>query len=56
MAGSGADHGTGAGAGHHAGGGDLGAHVTDYGRMIGMLKWGAVAVAIIVACVIWLIA
>ncbi|RSU53185.1 aa3-type cytochrome c oxidase subunit IV [Sphingomonas sp. S-NIH.Pt15_0812] len=24
--------------------------------MIGMLKWGAVAVAAIVACVIWLIA
>ncbi|MBB4617917.1 hypothetical protein [Sphingomonas abaci] len=48
MAGSDADHGVGKG--------DLGAHVTDYGRMIAMLKWGAVAVAVIVACVIWLIA
>jgi len=56
MAGSDADHGAGGGAGHKVAGGDLGAHVTDYAWMIGMLKWGAVAVAAIVACVIWLIA
>ncbi len=31
-------------------------HVADYDKMIGMLKWGAVAVAIVVALVIWLIA
>lgn len=56
MAGSDADHGAGGGSGHKAAGGDLSAHVTDYGRMIGMLKWGGVAVAVIVVCVIWLIA
>ncbi len=35
---------------------DLRSHVADYGKMIGMLKWGSVGVAIIVAAVIWLIA
>lgn len=39
-----------------AGNGDMNAHVSDYGRMIAMLKWGALGVAIIVALVIWLIA
>jgi hypothetical protein len=32
------------------------AHVATYGGMIGMLKWGAVAVFVIAAFVIWLIA
>jgi hypothetical protein len=32
------------------------AHVADYAKMIGMMKWGAVAVAIVAAFVIWLIA
>lgn len=35
---------------------DLNAHVASYDRMIAMLKWGAVGVAIIAAAVIWLIA
>ena len=35
---------------------DMKAHVASYDRMIGMLKWGAVGVAIIAAAVIWLIA
>lgn len=36
--------------------GSLEPHVRTYSGMIGMLKWGAVAVAVIVALVIWLIA
>ncbi|MBM6576802.1 MAG: aa3-type cytochrome c oxidase subunit IV [Sphingomonas sp.] len=39
-----------------AGNTDLNAHVASYDRMIGMMKWGSVGVAIIVAIVIWLIA
>ena len=35
---------------------NLPAHEATYGRMIGMLKWGTVAVVLIVAIVIWLIA
>lgn len=35
---------------------DLKAHAATYDGLIGLLKWGAVAVAIIVALVIWLIA
>lgn len=31
-------------------------HVATYDSLIGLLKWGAVGVAIIVAFVIWLIA
>lgn len=34
----------------------LDVHVRTYGSVIGMLKWGAVAVAIVAAMVIWLIA
>lgn len=45
----------------HVNGGEMSrasmdAHVRTYSGMIGMLKWGAVAVAVIVALVIWLIA
>jgi hypothetical protein len=36
--------------------GEMKAHVATYDLMIGMLKWGAVAVAILVAIVLWLIA
>ena len=39
-----------------AGNSDLKAHVHTYDRMIGLLKWGSVAVAVIVALVLWLIA
>jgi hypothetical protein len=39
-----------------AGNSDIKPHVQTYNRMIGMLTWGAVAVAVIVAIVIWLIA
>jgi len=39
-----------------AGNTDLNAHVASYDRMIGMMKWGGLAVVIIVAIVIWLIA
>ncbi len=35
---------------------DMKAHVSTYDSVIGMLKWGAVAVAIVAAGVIWLIA
>lgn len=35
---------------------DMKAHVASYDRMIGMLKWGSVAVAIVAVLVIWLIA
>lgn len=34
---------------------DMKAHVASYDRMIGMLKWGAIACVVIVAAVIWLI-
>lgn len=36
--------------------GGMKAHVATYDLMIGLLKWGAVAVAILVAIVLWLIA
>jgi hypothetical protein len=36
--------------------GDMKAHVATYSSVIAMLKWGAVACAIVVAIVIWLIA
>ena len=39
-----------------AGNGDMKAHEGTYAQVIGMLKWGAVACAIIAALVIWLIA
>lgn len=35
---------------------DMKAHVSTYDSVIGLLKWGTVGVAIIVAIVIWLIA
>ena len=35
---------------------DIRAHSTTYVRVIGMLKWGAVACALIAALVVWLIA
>jgi hypothetical protein len=35
---------------------NLNGHVATYSSMIAMLKWGAVACAIVVALVIWLIA
>ncbi|KQM74060.1 hypothetical protein ASE72_05815 [Sphingomonas sp. Leaf20] len=31
-------------------------HVATYGSMIGVMKWGAMACALLVAIVIWLIA
>ncbi|MGI4732500.1 MAG: aa3-type cytochrome c oxidase subunit IV [Janthinobacterium lividum] len=34
---------------------DLQGHVATYDGLIGLMKWGAVAVAVIVAAVIWLI-
>ena len=39
-----------------AGNGDMKAHVSTYSSVIGMLKWGTVACAVIAALVIWLIA
>ncbi len=38
-----------------AGNGDMKAHVGTYNSVIGMLKWGAVACAVIAAAVIYLI-
>jgi hypothetical protein len=38
-----------------AGNGDMKAHVSTYSSVIGMLKWGTVACAVIAALVIWLI-
>lgn len=38
-----------------AGNGDMKAHVGTYHAMIGLLKWGSLGVAILVALVIWLI-
>ena len=35
---------------------DIRAHSSTYGRVIGMLKWGAVACALIAVLVVWLIA
>lgn len=35
---------------------DMQGHVATYGSLISLLKWGAVAVAVIAALVIWLIA
>ena len=35
---------------------DMKGHVATYDGLIGLLKWGAVGVAIIAALVIWLIA
>ena len=34
---------------------DLSGHVATYDGLIGLLKWGAVAVAVVVATVIWII-
>lgn len=34
---------------------ELKAHEGTYVRMLGMLKWGTIAVAVLVALVIWLI-
>jgi len=34
---------------------NLKGHVATYDRVIGMLKWGAIACAVLVALVIWLI-
>ncbi|MGY4397617.1 hypothetical protein ACVWZA_002811 [Sphingomonas sp. UYAg733] len=39
-----------------AGNGDMKAHEATYHSIIGLLKWGAVACAVIAAAVIWLIA
>jgi len=39
-----------------AGNTDLNSHVHTYDRMIGMLKWGGLAVFVIAALVVWLIA
>ncbi len=39
-----------------AGNGDLKAHEATYISMIGMLKWGSVACAVLVAIIIYLIA
>ncbi len=39
-----------------AGKGDLNAHVATYDRMIGMMKWGGLAVFLLAAIVVWLIA
>ena len=36
--------------------GDLKAHVSTYDRVIGLLKWGAVACFILAFFVVWLIA
>ena len=36
--------------------GEMKAHEATYFSMIGMLKWGAVACALIAALVVWLIA
>ena len=38
-----------------AGNGDMKAHEGTYAQVIGMLKWGAVACAVIAAAVIYLI-
>ncbi|MDQ1157491.1 hypothetical protein QE385_001818 [Sphingomonas sp. SORGH_AS 950] len=43
-------------AANETGTGDMKAHVATYDRMIGMLKWGSIGVAILVAIVLWLIA
>ncbi|RYD45954.1 MAG: aa3-type cytochrome c oxidase subunit IV [Verrucomicrobiaceae bacterium] len=34
----------------------LQAHVSSYGRMIAMMKWGGLAVFLIAAFIVWLIA
>ena len=39
-----------------AGNGDIKAHIGTYDRMIGLMKYGAIAVALFAALVIWLIA
>ena len=39
-----------------AGNGDLKTHEATYGSMIGMLKWGSLACAVLVAIIIYLIA
>ncbi len=38
-----------------AGNGDMKAHVATYSSVTGMMKWGAVGCALVVALVIWLI-
>ena len=39
-----------------AGNGDMKAHVATYSSVTGVMKWGAVGCALVVALVIWLIA
>ena len=39
-----------------AGNGDMKAHAATYSSATGMMKWGAVGCALVVALVIWLIA
>ncbi len=39
-----------------AGNGDMKAHAATYSSVTGMMKWGAVGCALVVALVIWLIA
>ena len=43
-------------AANDTGSGDMKAHVATYDRMIGMLKWGSIGIALLVGVVIWLIA
>ncbi|WP_268795213.1 aa3-type cytochrome c oxidase subunit IV [Sphingomonas sp. Leaf38] len=50
------DRGQRTGAGTMAGNGDMKAHVATYSSVTGMMKWGAVGCALVVALVIWLIA
>jgi hypothetical protein len=38
-----------------AGNGDMKAHETTYGRVMGMMKWGTIACVLVAALVIWLI-
>ncbi|WP_332798045.1 MULTISPECIES: aa3-type cytochrome c oxidase subunit IV [Sphingomonas] len=38
-----------------AGNGDMKAHVATYSSVTGMMKWGSVGCALVVALVIWLI-
>ncbi|WP_294275379.1 aa3-type cytochrome c oxidase subunit IV [Sphingomonas yabuuchiae] len=43
-------------AANDTGTGEMKAHVATYDLMIGMLKWGALVAALLVAIVLWLIA
>ena len=38
-----------------AGNGDMKAHVATYSSVTGMMKWGSIGCALVVALVIWLI-